>query len=53
LQPGDEGTLRIGAPPVEEMKEAGFHLFEVTVKSNDPVEPEKKLYIAADFEPVQ
>ncbi len=28
----------------------GPHEFEITVKSNDPVEPEKKLYLAVDFQ---
>ncbi len=33
------------------MHEAGLHLFEITVNSNDPVEPVKKLYLRADFGP--
>jgi len=53
LQPGDESSIRIGAPTVEEMKMSGFHRFEITVKSNDPVEPVKKLYLTADFEPIE
>lgn len=35
------------------MHEAGLHLFEITVKSNDPVEPAKKLHLRADFESVE
>ncbi len=27
----------------------GTHLFEITVKSNDPVEPEKKLRLKIDY----
>jgi hypothetical protein len=53
LQPGDEGTLRFETPPVEHMNQDGLHLFEITVKSNDPVEPVKKLYVTADFEPIE
>ena len=30
-----------------------MHLFETTVKSNDPVEPEKKVYLRADFETME
>ena len=33
------------------MKLSGPHLFMITVKSNDPVEPEKILYLSAYFEP--
>ena len=29
----------------------GKHLFEVTVKSNDPQQREKKLYIASNWVP--
>ena len=50
MQPGDEGILRIEPPPMEGMDTTGMHLFEITVKSNDPVEPEKKVYLRADFE---
>ncbi len=39
LQPGGESTLTI---PEHHME--GRHIFEITVKSNDPVEPEKKIY---------
>jgi hypothetical protein len=28
---------------------AGTHLFEITVESNDPVEPQKKLYLKIDY----
>ncbi len=27
----------------------GVHLFEITVKSNDPVEPEKKILLKIDY----
>ncbi len=27
----------------------GTHLFEFTVKSNDPVEPEKKIFLKIDY----
>ena len=27
----------------------GTHLFEYTVKSNDPVEPEKKIFLKIDY----
>ncbi len=47
MQSGDEGTLRIEPSNMKGM--AGMHLFEITVKSNDPVEPEKKVYLRADF----
>jgi hypothetical protein len=33
------------------MSVGGFHKFEITVRSNDPLEPEKKLYVTADFGP--
>ena len=53
MQPGDEGTLRFKTLSVENMSKDGLHLFEITVKSNDPVEPAKKLQIRADFEPME
>ena len=46
MQPGEEGTLLIGETPHHR---AGWHEFEITVESNDPVEPEKKLYLTVDF----
>ena len=45
--------MRLKTHSVVEMPKTGMHLFEITVKSNDPVEPEKKLYIRADFEPME
>jgi hypothetical protein len=27
----------------------GVHLFEITVKSNDPIEPEKKIKLKIDY----
>ncbi len=52
LQPGEESTLLIKdtAHPGGGMHK-GPHEFEITVKSNDPVEPEKKLYLMVDFPP--
>jgi hypothetical protein len=35
------------------MKVPGPHLFQITVKSNDPVEPEKILHLRAYFEPAE
>jgi hypothetical protein len=29
----------------------GPHLFDVTLKTNDPAQPEKHLFIASDWEP--
>ncbi len=31
------------------MHQTGIHLFEIMVRSNDPVEPVKKVYLRADF----
>ncbi|MEE8470693.1 MAG: hypothetical protein V3S51_05120 [Dehalococcoidia bacterium] len=39
--------------PMVGTHQAGLHVFEITVKSNDPVEPIKKLYLTADFERVE
>jgi hypothetical protein len=47
LQPGEESTLLIGTTA---HYGEGPHEFEITVKSNDPVEPEKKLYLTVDFQ---
>jgi hypothetical protein len=50
-------TLRPGQSTIlytEFMMHAGMdgkHLFEVTVKSNDPQQREKKLYIASNWVP--
>jgi uncharacterized membrane protein len=49
LQPGEESTLSIETAPAGGHM-LGAHLFEITVKSNDPVEPEKKLEVRAYFE---
>ena len=46
LQPGEESTILIGETA---RNSAGLHEFEITVESNDPVEPEKKLYLAVNF----
>ncbi len=48
LQPGEESTLLIGETAHHG---TGSHQFEITVKSNDPVEPEKKLYLTVHFLP--
>jgi len=53
LQPGDEGTVRVKTETVQQMKLAGPHLFKITVISNDPVEPEKILYLRSYFEPAE
>lgn len=47
LQPGEESTLLIGETVHHG---TGSHQFEITVKSNDPVEPEKKLYFVVYFQ---
>lgn len=39
LQPGEESTLTIPGHAME-----GRHRLQVTVESNDPIEPQKKLY---------
>lgn len=48
LQPGEESTLLIGET---EHHMIGLHVFEITVRSNDPVEPDKKLYLEVSFQP--
>jgi hypothetical protein len=53
LQPGDEGTVRVKTPTVQEMTVAGEHLFKITVISNDPIESEKILYLRSYFEPAE
>ena len=47
LQPGEESTLVVGQTQHHGM---GPHEFEIIVKSNDPVEPEKKLYLTVNFQ---
>ncbi len=47
LQPGEESTILIGRTPHHS---PGLHEFEIIIKSNDPVEPEKKLYLAVNFQ---
>ncbi len=49
LQLGEESTLSIETAPAGGHM-TGAHLFEITVRSNDPVEPEKKLEVKAFFE---
>ena len=46
LQPGEEGTITIPRHTME-----GMHLFEVTVESNDPVEPVKKAHVRLEIVP--
>jgi hypothetical protein len=53
LQPGDESYVRVKTPTVQQMDVAGPHLFKITVKSNDPCEPEKNLYLKSYFEPAE
>ncbi len=47
MQPGEESTLVIGQTPHHT---AGPHEFEIILKTNDPVEPEKKLYLSVNFQ---
>jgi len=46
LQPGEESTITLPAHTMEDP-----HLFEVTVESNDPTEPEKKVYLSFEVVP--
>ncbi len=46
LQSGEESTITIPEHSME-----GMHLFEITVESNDPVEPEKKILLRFDIVP--
>jgi len=41
LQPGEESTIVIPAHTMDLP-----HVYEITVESNDPVEPEKKVYLS-------
>ncbi len=47
MQPGDEGRIQIDYIMGHEME--GTHLFELTVTSNDPVEPQQKLTLKIDY----
>ena len=40
LQPGEESTITLPKHIMEDP-----HLYEVTVETNDPMEPVKKLYL--------
>jgi hypothetical protein len=53
LQPGDKSASLVKIETVQQMGVSGPHLFQYTVKSNDPVEPEKILYLRAYFEPAE
>jgi len=48
VQPGESGELRLDnyvmGKPMEEP-----HIFEYTILSNDPVEPEKKITLEIDY----
>lgn len=47
IEPGEEGAFSISHVMGRQM---GFpHIFEFTVKSNDPVEPEKKVTLQIDY----
>jgi hypothetical protein len=46
LQPGEESTITIPAHTMEDP-----HLFEITVESNDPAEPVKKLHLRFEVIP--
>ncbi len=48
LQPGEESNIIIDNYVMGHYME-GIHLFEITVKSNDPIEPEKKLRLEIDY----
>lgn len=48
LEPGEEGTLTI-----PEHNHEGKHLFEITMESNDPVEPRKKIYFSFETMPAE
>ncbi len=49
LKPGESSTLRVTFTMHEGM--GGPHLFEIRVKSNDPVEPEKLLIVKSNWIP--
>ncbi len=49
LKPGEESDISFTTHMMEGMD--GQHLFEVTVRSNDAMEPVQKLYVKAFFGP--
>jgi len=49
IEPSEGSEISFQTHMMEGMD--GPHLFEITVHSDDPVEPTKKLLVAADFGP--
>lgn len=47
MQPGDESHVQLDFTMGPGM--VGLHLFELEVTSNDPVEPDRNLYLKVDF----
>ncbi|MDZ7261268.1 MAG: hypothetical protein ONB05_04080, partial [candidate division KSB1 bacterium] len=47
LRPGQTATLT--APFTMHEGMGGPHTFEITILSNDPQQPQKKVYVKADF----
>jgi hypothetical protein len=47
VQPGGEGKVEIDYVMGHEME--GTHRFEMVVTSNDPVEPESRLYMQISY----
>ncbi len=48
LQPNEESSIIIIDYVMGNQME-GIHLFKYTVESNDPVEPEKNIYLKIDY----
>ena len=46
MQPGEEGHIEMDFTMGHGM--LGMHLFELEVTSNDPVEPDRNLYLRID-----
>ncbi len=49
LEPGQSGTLSLWVSMSAGM--GGLHVFQITVKSNDPISPETVVTFTADFGP--
>ena len=47
MQPGDESHVQLDFTMGHGM--VGMHLFELEVTSNDPVEPNRNLYLKIEF----
>ncbi len=47
MQPGDESQVQLDFTMGHGM--VGMHLFELEVVSNDPVEPNRNLYLKINF----